>query len=177
MPYCRKCGAEVADDNKFWPSCGTAITTVVRGKGEKSEKSEKAEKEEKHEKESEEKAEKAEKHEKGEDRSSTLVGGLILVLLGTIFILHDADMLREGRLFAHFLFGIGAILLLQAAWRYSSGLRGTAMGSLIGGLVLCLLGVGGIMGFENMFAFVLVAIGIGVIALGISMARRNPRPP
>ncbi len=30
MPYCSKCGAKVADEDKFCPVCGAPVTRVVR---------------------------------------------------------------------------------------------------------------------------------------------------
>ncbi len=169
MPFCSKCGAQVAEDSKFCPSCGTAVSAAAvtkerREKGEKEEKGEKQEKEEK-----------SEKHEK-EDRSGPLVGGLILILLGGLFLLQQADMLPEADIWPYFLFGIGCILLIQALLRSTGAFRGPRMGSLIGGLILCLIGLGGMVGVEEWWPLLIIAFGVIVIVLGISAVRRSPKP-
>jgi len=165
-------------DSRFCPSCGAPVDRA-RAKGEKSEKEERREKEEKEEKgEKQEKHEKHEKHEKAEgDRSGALIGGLIIILLGVVLILRDQGILAEGRVWASFLLGIGVILLASAAWRYHSGFRGMATGQLIGGLVLCSIGGGGLLGFEDWLAFLLIAGGVIIIFMAFSASKRNPRPP
>ena len=73
MPYCRKCGAEISEDVKYCPFCGTPVKAEARPREEKWEKHEKYEKREK--------AEKHEKAEEGEgDRLGALMGGLIMIL-------------------------------------------------------------------------------------------------
>ena len=165
MPYCSKCGAELAADARFCAKCGQAMGEPVRATRD--------EKGEKHEK--DEMSEKGEKHEG--DRSGALMGGLIIILLGTFILLSDQDMISETELWAYFLWGIGIILLLGGAWHYASGRRLSAAGYLLGGLALCILGGGTILGYENAWAFVIVVIGIGVITMGLQARKRNPEPP
>jgi cation transport ATPase len=172
LPYCQKCGAEIAADAAFCPRCGqqTAVSPapVERGheREEKREKSEKREKEEK-----------GEKEEKSEDKTLPLVGGLILVWLGISFYLVQAHYIDWNEWWPYFLIGIGVVLILQAVVRYSSSrFRGVAMGTLIGGAVLLIIGLAGMTGMKDWWAFVLIAIGLVVIIGGMTARMRTPKP-
>ena len=118
MRYCSKCGAEMPDDSSFCSSCGHAVGAPVereapRQRREKHEKQEKQEKQEK-----DEKNEKDEKGEKGEgDVSGALIGGAILILLGTVLLLNDMGYLSDADFGLYFLFGIGSILILAGLFR------------------------------------------------------------
>jgi predicted RNA-binding Zn-ribbon protein involved in translation (DUF1610 family) len=172
MRYCSKCGAELADDSSFCPSCGHQAGAPVESTRRR-ERAEKGEKGEKHEKE-----EKGEKQEKGQgDTTGVFIGGSIIVLLGSLLLLQNMDYLSSGDFGAFFLTGIGAILILAGIWRYASGL-GAARGFMIGGIILTALGVGDMAEFEEWSgAILLIAIGVLVVVWGISTSRRNPRPP
>ena len=180
MRYCSKCGAEISEDSSFCTSCGHAVGAPVerettRERREKQEKQEKREKQEKQEK--DEKGEKEEKEEKGEgDVSGPLIGGAILILLGTVLLLNDMGYLSDADFGLYFLFGIGAILILAGLFRHASGRPGIA-GYLFGGLVLCAISVGALLDFEGWWAIILIPLGIAIIYWGITASRRNPRPP
>jgi uncharacterized membrane protein YvbJ len=116
MPYCQKCGFEVNKDMTFCPQCGATLkVTATRPPGHyRSEKAEKQEKEEKHEK--EEKTEKGEKTEKYEKQEygvlGSLIGGLILILVGIMFYLTVTGFLNMRSIFPFLLIIIGAIVIL-----------------------------------------------------------------
>jgi len=172
LPYCRKCGAEISDEDAFCPSCGAPAGKGARRRSEKSEKEEKGE--EKSEKEEKE----GEKHEKGEhDRSAPLVGGGIIILLGTLLLLTDADIIGESDIWAYFLIGIGLILVLRGIYKYKRGYHGTGTGSLIGGAVLCAVGGGSALDIERWWAVMFIIVGVAIIAWAYSVSRRSPEPP
>ena len=173
MRYCSKCGAELADDSAFCPSCGHQVGAPVEASrrskgGEKGEKGEKNEKDQ----------EKGEKSEKGEgDSTGAFIGGSIIVLLGSLLLLQNYDYVSSDDFGAFFLTGIGAILLLAGILRYASG-RPAAKGFLIGGVALTALGIADVGGFDEWSgAIFLIAIGIMVVVWGISTSRKNPKPP
>jgi uncharacterized membrane protein YvbJ len=84
VPYCSKCGNEVAEEVKYCPKCGAYVKAGAVHR-EVREKQEKQEKHEKH-----EKQEKQEKHEKGERGLFwTLLGGLILLIFGVVSIISE----------------------------------------------------------------------------------------
>lgn len=172
LPFCPKCGAEVSDDVAFCPKCGNQISVSPAAvgrryaRGEKEEKREKGEKEEKHEKE-----------EKPSDRTGPLVGGLILIWLGITFYLVQARYIGWNEWWSYFLIGIGVVLIVQAVIRYtSSRFKGAAMGFLIGGVVLLIIGLAGTMGMKDWWPLVLIAIGVVVILGGVTARMRTPKP-
>jgi len=177
MRYCSSCGAELSDKARFCPSCGQPAGSIVeerpeRKSRERHEKQEKGEKQEK-----QEKGEKNEKEEKGEgDVSGPLIGGAILILLGSLLVLSDMDYITGSDFGSYFLFGIGAVLILAGVFRRASG-RSASVGYLFGGLVLCAISIGSIMDFEGWWAIVLIPLGLAIIYWGVTAQRRNPRPP
>ena len=122
MPYCRKCGVEVADEMVFCPKCGAALKTKQPADhGPVRHRDEKAEKEEKHEK--HEKQEKQEKQEKGEfSLIGPLIGGLILIFLGVMSYLQITGALGREVTGAMLFIAIGIAIIvvgLYAAMRAS----------------------------------------------------------
>lgn len=108
-----------------------------------------------------------------------LVGGLVLIWLGTTFFLEQNGLLSSEIWWAYFLAGVGAILVLQGAVIYSRGHIG--LGPVIGGVVLIFIGLGTIAAFNFNFVnkfwpLLLVAIGILVIIGGFTARRRVPAP-
>ncbi len=168
MTFCMKCGAEIPEGAEFCPRCGNKMTISpsVEGRRQRGEKREK-----------EEKDEKREKEEKSGDRTGPLTGGLILIWLGISLYLAQTHYIDWATWWPYFIIGIGVILISQAIIRYaSSERRAPAMGFLIGGAVLTIIGLAGVVGMENWWPFVLIAIGILVIFSGMRARARTPRP-
>jgi rRNA maturation protein Nop10 len=178
MPFCPKCGSEVTSDAAFCPKCGaqlvvsaippvTPVPPVERRRHD--EKREKGEKQ----------GEKGEKQEKGGDKTVPIVGGLILIWLGVMAYLAQTQYMgiTWANGWGYFLLGIGVILVLQAVIRYVTlPSKGSAIGSLIGGFVLIIVGLAGAYGIQDWWYLVFIAIGVVVIISGITATRRNPRP-
>ncbi len=168
MRYCSNCGAEIADDARFCPSCGKPAGEA--GEAKKREKDEKGEK-----------GEKDEKDEKGEkdegDRTGALIGGMILILLGGLLLLGERGTIAENDIGPYFLLGIGIILLLGALWKYWTNQAGSATGLFFGGLVLTVLGIGAMSGFEHTGAIALLIVGVAIVFFGVRAMKRNPQPP
>jgi hypothetical protein len=91
-----------------------------------------------------------------------LTGGLILILLGVLFLLAEMDRISWMDWWAYFLVGLGAILILEGLFRGFSESRHRA-GRLIGGLVLIVIGGAHLIGFEEWWPFILIAVGLGLI--------------
>jgi uncharacterized Zn finger protein (UPF0148 family) len=116
LPNCPKCGAEVNESMSFCPTCGASLkigqTPAETVPSQPPRRDEKAEKHEK-----EEKSEKGEKHEKREfGLIGSLVGGLILILLGIMAFLRMTGLLRRGVEWAAFLLVIGTIIIVVAIY-------------------------------------------------------------
>ncbi|MBI2184670.1 MAG: zinc ribbon domain-containing protein [Thaumarchaeota archaeon] len=173
MTYCSKCGAEVLADAAYCPKCGnpTAASSQPTWGPMGPRRHEKGEK-----------AEKAEKHEKQEksgprDWTGPLVGGLILIWLGVTFYLVQIGYTSWMNWWGYFIFGIGIILIVQAAVRLVNlKYKGPAIGAFTGGLVLCAIGLAGIMGMRDWWPMILIAIGVIVIVSGLRARARSPKP-
>ena len=116
MPYCQKCGSEVSENMAFCPQCGATLKVTATRPAERY-RSEKAEIEEKHEKqEKEEKMEKGEKTEKYEKQEysifGSLIGGVIIILVGIMFYLTVAGTITLRSVFPFFLIIVGVIVIL-----------------------------------------------------------------
>lgn len=179
--YCHKCGAQLPQGATFCPKCGAAVAASAAPQpgaqqpstSRRGEKAEKREKQEKHEKE-----------EKGEKGSSggmlgAVVGGLILIWLGTTFFLEQNGYLASNIWWAYFIAGVGVILILQGVVVYSRGHWG--LGPTVGGAVLIFVGLSSIASVQLSFGtrlwpLLLVALGVFVLFVGIASRRRVPAP-
>ena len=186
--FCHVCGAALTPGAAFCARCGTRVAAVGAPTGPAAApgptapspppwemRHEKHEKQEKY-----EKREKQEKHEKGRggDIAGAITGGLILVLLGLLFYLAQAGILKItwGNWWEYFIIGIGFILIIQGLVRYAQ--RGHAYaGSFIGGIVLILVGFAFVSSVSySLWPLILVIIGLGAIASAFTGRRRNPTP-
>jgi hypothetical protein len=168
MTFCMKCGAEVPEGAEFCPKCGNQMTVsaAVGRRHRREEKQEKEEKEEKH-----------EKGEKSGDRTGPLTGGLILIWLGISLYLAQTNYIVWDTWWPYFIIGVGVILIVQAVIRYTSSQhKAPAMGFLIAGAVLLIVGFAGVVGMNDWWPFVLIAIGVVVIFGGMRARARTPRP-
>lgn len=174
MPYCPKCGKEVAEEAIYCPNCGENLKqsgSVIyrRARDEKDEKDEKGEKREKE--------EKGEKSEKNEGPWGAVVGGLVLLWLGAVFLLRQYGYLSWGDFGAWFLLGLGIILILRGVIALAQGNGWTrSNGYIIGGAIVTILGINGIYGWSTWWPFIFIILGVGVILSAIMARSRNPRP-
>jgi len=99
-----------------------------------------------------------------QDYRPKLTGGLILILLGVLFLLTEMDRISWADWWAYFLVGLGGIFLLEALLRAGSaeGRRGLG-GRLVAGLILAIIGGAHLIGFEEWWPLVLIAVGIVVL--------------
>jgi hypothetical protein len=99
-----------------------------------------------------------------QDFHPKLTGGLILILLGVLFLLAEMGRVSWADWWAWFLVGLGAIFLLEALLRTSSaeGRRGIS-GRLAAGLILAIIGGSYLIGFMEWWPLVLIAVGIVVL--------------
>ena len=104
-----------------------------------------------------------------QDYRSKLTGGLILILLGALFLLTEMERISWTDWWAYFLVGLGGIFLIEALFRAGSaeGRRGLG-GRLIAGLILVVIGGAHLIGFEEWWPLVLIAVGIGVLISAFS---------
>jgi hypothetical protein len=125
-----------------------------------------------------EKNEKSEKDEKGEaDRYGPIVGGLIVVWLGTLLLLSNQNIIRSGDFGGYFLMGIGVILMLRGLLAIQeTGSLDQGYGYLIGGGVLAVIGIGIIYNLRDWWAIILIGLGLVIVFRGLTERGRNPFP-
>ncbi len=118
MPYCPKCGKEVGEDMVFCPNCGASMKAGQVASARSRPVEYRHEKDEREKQEKREKEEKAEKHEKREQMLiGPLIGGLVLILLGTLYFLEVTGAgLPKGTLAAFVLITVGAVIIVGAAY-------------------------------------------------------------
>jgi hypothetical protein len=104
-----------------------------------------------------------------QDPRPKVSGGLILILLGVLFLLTEMDRISWADWWAYFLVGLGGIFLIEALLRasYVEGRRGMG-GRLVAGLILVAIGGAHLIGFEEWWPLVLIAVGIGVLVSAFS---------
>ena len=95
---------------------------------------------------------------------SKITGGLILILLGVLFLFTEMDRISWADWWAYFLVGLGGIFLLEALYRSFSveGRRGIG-GRIVAGLILAVIGGSRLIGFEEWWPLILIAVGFGVL--------------
>jgi len=99
-----------------------------------------------------------------QDSFSKITNGLILILLGVLFLMATLDYLSWGEWWAYFLIGLGAIFLFEVAVRAASpGNYQRFTGKLIAGIVLIIIGSAHIFGLVTWWPLVLIAVGLAMI--------------
>ena len=116
MLRCPKCGNETTEEMAFCPKCGASLRNEQVPSSRASPphyRNEKTEKEEKH-----EKNEKREKHEKGEHARTRalLIGGLVLIFLGTTSLLERMGYMNNMLSGAMFAIVVGAAIIIGALY-------------------------------------------------------------
>jgi len=101
-----------------------------------------------------------------------ITGGLILILLGVLFLLTEMGRIGWGDWWAYFLVGLGGIFLLEVLIRaFSADGRKGAGGKVIAGLILMVIGGAHLVGFEEWWPLILIAVGVGVLISGFFRKR------
>jgi len=177
--FCSKCGSPLTPGAAFCNKCGAPVAPTAQAPQPQPSWREqrRMERRARHAHEKGEKAEKNEKQEKGgSGMGSALVGGAVLIWLGLTVYLQQTGVLSANNLGGYFLFGLGAILVVDGLARSLGGSRAYS-GVTIGGAVLMFLGLAVIeSAWQNFWPLILVALGIVVIVGGFSARRRSPSP-
>jgi cobalamin synthase len=98
------------------------------------------------------------------DPYSGIFGGLILILLGVLFLLATMDVISWGDWWAYFLVGLGAIFIIEFIVRsVSPAYRRQDKGKLVIGTVLVIIGGAHILGMVSWWPLILIAIGIIIV--------------
>jgi len=99
-----------------------------------------------------------------QDYAPKITGGLILILLGVLFLFTEMDKISWEDWWAYFLVGLGAIFLIEALLRtFSPEGRKAIGGRLVAGPILIVIGGSRLIGLEHWWPLVLIAVGLGVL--------------
>lgn len=104
-------------------------------------------------------------HEKHvSDPLSRITGGLILILLGVLFLLSTMDYIPWGMWWPYLLLGLGIIFILEVVLRAVMRVYYRPItGKLIGGVVLIIIGAANTFGMVSWWPLILIAVGIIII--------------
>ena len=114
-----------------------------------------------------------EKKQSKHDPFAGVTGGLILILLGVLFLLATLNYLSWSIWWAYFLFGLGCILILDALIRilFSDSKQGLS-GKFIGGTVLIIIGAANIFGMITWWPIILIAVGVIVLVSSLAKTKK-----
>ncbi len=106
------------------------------------------------------------------DPLSAIFSGLIVILVGVLFLLVTQDYLRWGDWWAYLLAGIGIIFVIEVIVRQTRPqYRCPIAGKLIGGLVLIAVGAGHIYGLRHWWPLVIIVVGFVIMFIGFKKLR------
>jgi hypothetical protein len=96
---------------------------------------------------------------------------LILIWAGITAFLVTTNILNEDQAWGAFLLGTGVILLVKAGFRMRAATRRPVGGTIIIGVILVAVGLGGLISWN--YAWPVVLIGAGVIIMLLIFFRRK----
>ncbi len=134
---------------------------------------EKDEKDRQQEEKDHEKSEKDEKHTR--DPLSSVLWAIFLIMVGVILLAQQMGYFRFGdwgNVWQTFMAAAGVTLLLEAALRLIlPAYRRPVLGTIIGGLILLSLGLGGILNWSITWPVILIVIGAAILLGGLFRGR------
>jgi hypothetical protein len=111
------------------------------------------------------------------DPIGPVIGALVLIWLGVVLLAaQNPEMIRLpfsiswDNVWAFFLVGLGALLILEALLRVVFPARRRIVGPLIWGIILLVIGVAGLfpgMGVEKLWPLALIAGGLGLLLTNV----------
>ena len=111
------------------------------------------------------------------DPIGSVIGALVLIWLGVVFLaVQNPEMIRLpfsiswDNVWAFFLVGLGALLILEALLRVMFPAPRRIVGPLIWGIILLVIGVAGLfpgMGVEKLWPLALIAGGLGLLLTNV----------
>jgi len=135
------------------------------------ERHERDEKDEKERREEHEKHDEKEEKEQQRDPLSSLLLAFFLILAGLILLAESLGFItwdQFGGLWNLFFIGAGLFLLAEVVLRLLlPAYRRPILGQLIGGIVLLVMGVGGMIGFQFTGPVILIGIGLAILLGGL----------
>lgn len=94
-------------------------------------------------------------------RGAPITGGLILILLGVLFLLTQMERISWQDWWAYFLVGLGGIFLVTGVAGLSG--RHSAGGRMVAGAVLIVIGGAHLLGLNVWWPYLLIVIGAAIL--------------
>ena len=100
-----------------------------------------------------------------------IMGGLVLILVGSIFLLRQMDLISRAHLWGYFLVGLGAILIVTGLFGIGHQGRHPTRGRFSGGVVLIVIGAANIIGLNVWWPYLLIVIGLMLVVSALFPSR------
>lgn len=108
---------------------------------------------------------------------NAIFGGGVLIWLGITFWLGQSGTVGWSNWWAYFIAGIGALLIIQGVLRVAmKGSTYEFSGFFIGGAILMIIGLAFAYGVTLYWPYIVILLGILVIAVAVLARMRTPRP-
>ncbi|OQX55069.1 MAG: hypothetical protein B5M54_03570 [Candidatus Aminicenantes bacterium 4484_214] len=100
-------------------------------------------------------------HQEKRNQPSSITSGLILILLGVLFLLITLDFLSWSDLAAYFLLGLGIIFLVESFSRSPKSTNGKPpLGKILAGVILLVIGASHVFDYFAWWPLILIAVGL-----------------
>jgi len=109
--------------------------------------------------------------ERHHHRSSGILGGLILLVLGISFLLANQQVIGWDIWWQYFLVGLGTVFLIDAAIQYFRDHRPFFHGKVIAGIILIGIGVVFLAGVTVLWPVIIIVVGLAILLGGLLRRR------
>jgi hypothetical protein len=100
-----------------------------------------------------------------------VMGGSVLILVGSVFLLAQMERISWDHLWAYFLVGFGTILIVTGFLGIGRQGRRPTRGRFIGGVILIVIGAANIIGLHVWWPYLLIVLGLMLVVSALFPSR------